>query len=264
MGLVQQRTPRVLRLKSLHLRMTGQSLATTASRTLEMQKLVGKFRDPHDKLIAREQGELIRQLSGSMRRIEKAALAGRSPESSCERVKSLPGVGVILGLTIALESGDMNQFASAGDFASYSRCVKSERPSNGKSKGRSDARAGNGYLGWAWVETANFVRPFDPACRQFFDRKLAQTNRALGAKALACTLSKTAWPLSSMGRSMTPSGCSLGNRRHELNLGSEVGNRKWGLAQSFQDLMGNRLAPQATDWLQNGFDGVIRPCRESA
>lgn len=204
MGLVRQRTTLVLSLKSLHVRMTGQPLATAASKTLEMEKLVGKFRDPHDKLIAREQGELIRQLSGSIRRIEKAVLVGRSPESSYERVKSLPGVGVILGLTIALESGDMNRFPSAGDFASYSRCVKSERLSNGKSKGRNNARAGNRYLGWAWVEAANFARRFDPACRQFFDRKLAQTNRAVATKALACKLSKAAWHMVVHGTEYDP------------------------------------------------------------
>lgn len=150
------------------------------------------------------EGELIRQLSGSIRRIEKAVLAGRSPQSSYERVKSLPGVGVILGLTIALESGDMKRFPSAGDFASYSRCVKSQRLSNGKSKGRNNARAGNRYLGWAWVEAANFARRFDPACRQFFDRKLAQTNRAVATKALACKLSNAAWHMAVHGTDYDP------------------------------------------------------------
>jgi len=44
----------------------------------------------------------------------------------------MPGIGLILGLTIALETGDFHRFASAGDYASYCRMVKSERISNGK------------------------------------------------------------------------------------------------------------------------------------
>lgn len=85
-----------------------------------------------------------------------------------------------------------------------SRCVKSQRLSNGKSKGRNNARAGNRYLGWAWVEAANFARRFDPARRQFFDRRVAQTNRAVATKALACKLSKAAWHMAVHGTDYDP------------------------------------------------------------
>lgn len=193
MGLVRQRTHLILSLKSLHQRMTGQALATSATKTLGINELVGKFQDPHDQLIAREQGELIRRLSAAIRRVEKAVEEGMVCHKPFERLKTIPGVGPILGLTIALESGDMSRFPTAGDFASYSRCVNSNRLSNGKSKGRNNARAGNRYIAWAWVEAANFARRFDPACRRFFDRKMAQTNRMVATKALACKLSKAAW-----------------------------------------------------------------------
>jgi len=41
------------------------------------------------------------------------------------RLQELPGIARILGLTIALETGDAKRFADAGHFASYCRCVKS-------------------------------------------------------------------------------------------------------------------------------------------
>src|ERR1041385_5006036 len=62
------------------------------------------------------------------------------------------GAGKILGLTIALETGEAKRFADAGNFASYSRCVKSLRTSNGKKKGENNRKCGNNYLAWAFVE----------------------------------------------------------------------------------------------------------------
>jgi transposase len=35
--------------------------------------------------------------------------------------KTLPGVGIILGLTITIETGDIKRFPSPEDFASYCR-----------------------------------------------------------------------------------------------------------------------------------------------
>src|SRR5499433_2254445 len=45
------------------------------------------------------------------------------------------GIGQTLVLTIMLETGDIRRFAKVGNFASYCRCVGSEKLSNGKRKG---------------------------------------------------------------------------------------------------------------------------------
>ena len=60
-----------------------------------------------------------------------------------EVLQTIRGIGKILGLTIMLETGDIHRFASAGNFASYCRCVDSTRTSNGKKKGEGNAKAGN-------------------------------------------------------------------------------------------------------------------------
>ena len=62
-------------------------------------------------------------------------------------LKTVPGIGDILALTILLETGPMARFPSVGDFASYCRCVKSQRLSNGKVKGQGNTKNGNKYLG---------------------------------------------------------------------------------------------------------------------
>ena len=57
-------------------------------------------------------------------------------------LKTVPGIGPILALTIMLETGDIGRFASVGNFASYCRCVGSQKISNGKRKGSGNTRTG--------------------------------------------------------------------------------------------------------------------------
>lgn len=120
-------------------------------------------------------------------------MATAQKQSGYRRLQTLPGVGVILGLTIAMETGPISRFAGPGNYASYCRCVSSARTSNGKDKGRNNGKNGNRYLAWAFVEAANFARRLDSRCRRFFDRKKAATNSIVATKALACKLAKAAW-----------------------------------------------------------------------
>lgn len=85
-----------------------------------------------------------------------------------EILQTIRGIGKILGLTIMLETGDIHRFASAGNFASYCRCVDSTRTSNGKKKGSGNAKAGNKYLSWAFSEAAHFAVRFEPLAHNGF------------------------------------------------------------------------------------------------
>jgi transposase len=67
---------------------------------------------------------------------------------------SVPGIGKVLALTILYEIHDIRRFPAVGDFASYSRLVKCERSSAGKSLGTSGNKIGNAYLKWAFSEAA--------------------------------------------------------------------------------------------------------------
>jgi len=82
----------------------------------------------------------------------------------------------VLGLTIMLETGEIGRFAQVGHYASYCRCVGSERPSNGKRKGRGNTKNGNRYLAWAHVEAANFAVRYNAAIKRYYQRKRARTN----------------------------------------------------------------------------------------
>jgi transposase len=197
MGLVQKGTSLILSLKSLHTRMTGRDLGTGRIKGLEPQDAEKLFEHPADQLITRLDLQLVEQLGRSIQAIEAAILATVKNLPDYQALQTMPGVGKILGMTITLETVDPKRFASAGNYASYCRCVDSRRLSNGKKKGENNGKCGNKYLAWAFVEAANFAQRHDAACRKFYDRKKAQVNGIVATKALACKLAKAAWHMMS-------------------------------------------------------------------
>ena len=60
-----------------------------------------------------------------------------------------------------LETGEIGRFASVGNYASYCRCVGTQKISNGKKKSKGNTKNGNKYLAWAFVEAANFAITFN-------------------------------------------------------------------------------------------------------
>ena len=97
--------------------------------------------------------------------------------------------------TITLESGDMGRFPTVGNYASYCRCVDSTKLSNGKRKGQGNVKNGNPYLGWAYMEAAQFALRFNARAQRFYQRKLAKTNNntILARKAVAHKLSRACY-----------------------------------------------------------------------
>lgn len=204
LGLVHKRSSLYISFKSMYTRMTGENMSLAQLKTLKPEESARLFKHPCDQLIAREQIELIERLTQSIDRIEEEVLKTASKMSCYRRLQSIPGIGKILGLTITMETGEAKRFPSPGDFASYGRCVRSQRISNNKKKGKNNDKCGNKYLAWAFVEAANFARRFDPQCRRFFDRKKAQANNILATKALACKLAKAAWHVMSHDQDFNP------------------------------------------------------------
>jgi transposase len=108
-------------------------------------------------------------------------------------LKTVPGIGQILALTIMLESGDIRRFPSVGNYASYCRCVGSQKISNGKKKGKGNTKNGNKYLGWAFVEAANFAIRFSPKIKSFYQRKKAKSKGVVALKAVAHKLCRACY-----------------------------------------------------------------------
>jgi len=193
LSLVHQRTALMLSFKSLYTRTTGQEMPLRQLKELAIKEAQELYHHPANQLIAGMQIKHIEQLTESIEQIEKVVLASARELPCYTKLGTLPGVGRILGMTIAMEVGDINRFADAGNFASYCRTVEAKRTSNSKKKGENNSKCGNKYLAWAFVEAANFARRYDGQCRKWYDRKATRTSNVIATKALACKLAKAAW-----------------------------------------------------------------------
>ncbi len=89
---------------------------------------------------------------------------------SFQLLKSVPGIGKVLALTILYEIHDIRRFDRVGQFASYSRLVKCQKSSAGKVQGTSGAKIGNAHLKWAFSEAAVLFLAKCPEGKKLFAR----------------------------------------------------------------------------------------------
>jgi transposase len=76
-----------------------------------------------------------------------------------QRLRSIPGVGKVLALTLLYEIHDVRRFDRVQEFASYARLVRCAKESGGKKLGTGGGKMGNVHLKWAFSEAAVlFVR----------------------------------------------------------------------------------------------------------
>lgn len=100
----------------------------------------------YDALVTDLEGYLVRQ-------------AKQHDPQAFHRLRTIPGVGKILALTILYEIHDVHRFERVQEFASYARLVRCAKESAGKKMGTSGAKMGNVHLKWAFSEAAVlFVR----------------------------------------------------------------------------------------------------------
>lgn len=86
------------------------------------------------------------------------------------RLRSIPGIGRILGLTILYEIHNISRFPRVQDFVSYCRLIKCAKESAGKIIGSSGKKIGNVHLKWAFSEAAVLFLRGNPEAKKFRDK----------------------------------------------------------------------------------------------
>ena len=66
-------------------------------------------------------------------------------------LRTVPGIGPILGLVMLYEIDDIRRFPEVGNFLSYCRLVRCVHESAGKVKGVGGRKIGNAHLKWAFA-----------------------------------------------------------------------------------------------------------------
>ena len=190
---VGQRTANILSLQSTVTRNLGHRISAREIKKLNPDDANSLFGSPNLVLMAQNNISTIRHLDAVIKGIEKEVKSQVQLRKEFVMLTTIPGIGLILGLTIMLEVGDITRFAKVGNYSSYCRCVSSQRTSNGKKKGENNKKNGNKYLAWAYVEAAHFATRYIPKAQRFYQKKKANSNGTVATKALANKLARASY-----------------------------------------------------------------------
>ena len=111
------------------------------------------------------------------------------------RLRSIPGVGKILALSLLYEIHDMSRFADVGNFLSYARLVRGSHESAGKKKGSPGKKIGNAHLKWAFGEAACLLVRHCERGKTWLARKEKKHGKAKALAILAAKLGRTVYHL---------------------------------------------------------------------
>lgn len=193
--LVRQQTMSVLGIQAMAIRYDNIKINSNKIKDLKLteKNILDCIKDDDVRIAAESQLKVLHCIVGQIEVLEKTILKKIKSDENFKLLNKIPGIGSILAMTILLETGSINRFAKPGDYSSYCRCVESKRISNEKKKGENNRKNGNAYLGWAFIEAANYaIRYYEPI-KKFYQRKLQKTKRVVALKSIANKLSKAAF-----------------------------------------------------------------------
>src|SRR5215203_4710881 len=129
---------------------------------------------------------LVDHLDRRLAPLERELLPLARADRRVQLLDSIPGGAAILGLTLAVEIGEVSRFATARKLVGYSGLTPSVRQSGESSRTGRLSKAGSATLRWAAVEAAQHAwRQSNPWHRLYVDvkRRTGKTNAAKSAVA---------------------------------------------------------------------------------
>ncbi len=142
--------------------------------------LADRFDHPSTKLSAAADLDLIEHYDTQIAALELHLTKSARIDDpvTFQFLRTIPGIGPILGLTMLYEIDQITRFPEVGNFLSYSRLVLGTHESAGKVKGLAGRKMGNAHLKWAFSEAASLMlRSFEPA-----KKWMAKQSRKRGVK----------------------------------------------------------------------------------
>lgn len=191
--LVQHRTTHILSIQTIVERSTSVRLSANKIKKLTEEELRGYLKDEAIFIAAKSNLLMAQYLQSQIKEIEAVVSKKIRLHPAYKKLLTVDGIGMILALTIMLETGEISRFSAVGNYASYCRCVDSERKSNGKKKGENNRKNGNKYLCWAYIEAANFAIRFNEDIKRYYQRKMQKTKRVVAIKTIAHKLARACY-----------------------------------------------------------------------
>ena len=116
------------------------------------------------------------------------------PDGFC-RLRSIPGVGKVLGLVLLYEIHDIGRFAGEGQFLSYARLVRPVKTSAGKVTGGGGGKIGNAHLKWAFSEAVCLFARESEQAKRFLARKEKKHGKPKALGILAARLGRAVYQM---------------------------------------------------------------------
>ncbi len=160
-----------------------------------LEALLETTEDPRQRFALKRDVELIVGYDNAIKALEKEllTLTKRNEPRDFALLRSVPGVGKTLGLTLLYEIESIDRFPSVGNFLSYCRLVKGTVASAGKIKGLRGAKLGNPYLRWAFGEAAVLGKRHHDALDVFSRRLEKKHGKFKGNAILASKLGRAVY-----------------------------------------------------------------------
>lgn len=132
--------------------------------------------------LSRGQLELFQRVEARLRGVlrEQELLRER-----IERLQTIPGVGEIVALTWALETGEVKRFGSIAQAVSYCGLSSAQRASAGKQQRGPISKQRNPHLQTILIEAAKLAPRHNPQLAAVHERELARGNRNRATLAVA-------------------------------------------------------------------------------
>jgi transposase len=164
----------------------------------EELRVAEQFTDPSVKLSVETDLALIDALDEQLRAVELylEKHAKVDDGDTYHRLRSIPGVGRILALTLLYEIHDIGRFGDVGPFLSYARLVRGHHESAGKPKAApGKKKIGNAHLKWALGEAACLLVRHSARGKVWLERRTKKHGKAKALAILAAKLGRTVYHL---------------------------------------------------------------------
>jgi len=140
MQLVRSRTAHILAVENITARQQGARISSNQVKQLTVDA-VDRMPLPEDVALAiKTNVAVIATLSAQIDRLEKRLQEKVGARTEYGLLTSVPGIGQVLATTILLETGPIDRFAAAGNFASTPAASTACTPATARNKGKGTPR----------------------------------------------------------------------------------------------------------------------------
>jgi transposase len=154
-----------------------------------------RFDDPAVRASIEADLAVIDILDVVIARLERAILKAAKVHDrhAFSLIKSVNGIGDIIGLTLLYEIHDIHRFETVQGFMSYCRLVKCWKTSDGKPKGAGCSKRGNHHLKWAFSEAAALFLRGNQKGQKLHSRLVKKHGKAKALGILAAKLGRAVY-----------------------------------------------------------------------